>query len=176
MKKFAIAFLSLFVFATGVFAADPACGIWKSIDDKTGKVTAIWKIYEERGMLFGTIAAVVDNPQDVIADACKESYKNFPKAGPVNKMTTVGTPWIYNMVKESEGNWKGGNIVDPSNGKCYGCVIKYLNVGQKNKSFTAKVPTLAMAGTVGPIQVFQYWVKATEEDIKKVQEEFPASK
>lgn len=89
-------------------------------------------------------------------------------------MTTVGTPWIFNMVKESDGNWKDGNIVNPEDGKMYGCVIKYLNAGEKNKSYKAKEPTLAMAGTVGPIKVFQYWIKATQADVKAIQEKFPA--
>ncbi|MCR5188489.1 MAG: DUF2147 domain-containing protein [Treponema sp.] len=174
MKKI-IAFLgSLLVLAGAIFAADPAVGLWKSIDDKSGKVTAIWRIYEEGGKLFGTIAATTDKPQDVIADACKKSYKNFPIAGEVNKMKTVGTPWIFNMEKVEEGSWKNGNIIDPSNGKMYGCVIKYLNAGEKNKSYKATEPTLAMAGTVGPIQVFQYWVQATEADIKEAQEKNPA--
>lgn len=174
MKKLVAVLAALFVTAASVFAADPAAGLWKSIDDKTGKITAIWKIYEENNQLFGTIAAVVDNPQDVIASACKKSYKNFPVAGNVNEMKTVGTPWIFNMQKESAGNWSKGNIIDPGSGKMYGCVIKHLKTGEKNKGFTAKEPTLAMAGTVGPIKVFQYWVQASEADIAKVQEEFPA--
>ena len=173
MKKLLTLLGALLVLSTAAFADDPACGLWKSIDDKTGEVTAIWKIYEEGGKLFGTIAATTNDPQDVIASACKESYKNFPVAGAVNKMTTVGTPWIFNMVKESEGSWKDGNIIDPSNGKMYGCVIKYLKKGEKNKKYTATEPTLAMAGTVGPIQVFQYWVPATEADIKAAQEKNP---
>lgn len=53
--------------SAAVFAADPAAGLWKSIDDKTGEVTAIWRIYEEGGKLFGTIAATTSDPQDVIA-------------------------------------------------------------------------------------------------------------
>ncbi|MCR4579091.1 MAG: DUF2147 domain-containing protein [Treponema sp.] len=174
MKKIIALLGSLLVFASAIFAADPAVGLWKSIDDKSGEVTAIWRIYEENGKLFGTIAATTSDPQDVIATACKKSYKNFPIAGNVNEMRTVGTPWIFNMEKESEGNWKDGNIIDPSNGKMYGCVIKYLNKGDKNKKYTATQPTLAMAGTVGPIQVFQYWVQATEADIKDAQEKNPA--
>lgn len=174
MKKLVALAAVLLVGLTALFAEDPATGLWKSIDDKTGKTTAIWKIYEENDMLFGTIAAVIDNPQDVVADKCKKSYKNFPVKGNVNEMTTVGTPWIFNMKKEAEGKWEDGNIIDPSNGKMYGCVIKYLNEGDKNKGFTAKEPTLAMAGTFGPIKVFQYWVRATEEDIAKAQAEFPA--
>ena len=172
MKKLLLIFSALFLSAA-LFAADPAAGLWKSIDDKTGEVTAIWRIYEEGGKLFGTIAATTNDPQDVIAASCKESYKNFPVSGAVNKMKTGGTPWIFNMVKESEGNWKDGNIIDPSNGKMYGCVIKYLKKGDKNKKYTATGPTLAMAGTVGPIQVFQYWVPATEDDIKAAQEKHP---
>lgn len=174
MKKLLAMIGVAFLLATAVFAADPAEGYWKSIDDVTGKITAYWRIYEENGTLFGTIAATVDDPQDVIASSCKESYKNFPVAGAVNKMKTVGTPWIFGMKKESEGNWKDGNIIDPSNGKMYGCVIKYLKPGEKNKKYTASEPTLAMAGTVGPIQVFQYWVKATEDDIKAAQAKNPA--
>ena len=174
MKKLFLALAAFFMLCTSLFAADPAVGLWKSIDDKTGEVTAIWKIYEQNGKLFGTIAATINLPQDVIATACKESYKNFPVSGAVNKMKTVGTPWIFNMEKETEGNWKDGNIIDPSNGKMYGCVIKYLKAGEKNKKYTATQPTLAMAGTVGPIQVFQYWVPATEDDIKAAQTKYPA--
>ena len=174
MKKFSVVLMILAVVAMGCFAADPACGLWKSIDDKTGEVTAIWNIYEKDGVLFGEIAAVVDNPQNVIADACKPSYPNFPKECAVNKMTTVGTPWIFNMKNDGvPGNWSKGNIIDPGNGKLYGCVIKYLKKGEKNKKYTATEPTLAMAGTVGPIQVFQYWVPATEAEIKAAQEKNP---
>ena len=173
MKKL-ILLLGSLLLSTALFAADPAAGLWKSIDDKTGEVTAIWRIYEEGGKLYGTIAATTKDAQDVIASACKDSYKNFPVSGAVSKMKIVGTPWIFNMEKESEGNWKSGNIIDPSNGKMYGCVIKYLKKGEKNKKYTAAEPTLAMAGTVGPIQVFQYWIPATEAEVKAAQEKYPA--
>ena len=173
MKKFLIIVGSILLLTTKLFAADPAVGLWKSIDDKTGKVTAIWRVYEQGGKLFGTIAATTSDPQDVLATECKESYKGFPVSGAVNKMKIVGAPWIFNMEKESEGNWKNGNIIDPSNGKMYGCVIKYLKTGEKNKKYTATCPTLAMAGTVGPIQVFQYWVPATDADIKEAQAKNP---
>ena len=173
MKKL-ILLLSSLLLSTALFAADSAAGLWKSIDDKTGEVTAIWRIYEEGGKLYGTIAATTKDAQDVIASACKDSYKNFPVSGAVSKMKIVGTPWIFNMEKESEGNWKSGNIIDPSNGKMYGCVIKYLKKGEKNKKYTAAEPTLAMAGTVGPIQVFQYWIPATEAEVKAAQEKYPA--
>lgn len=176
MKRLFGIFVS-FLFVFTAFAADPAEGLWKSVDDKTGKVTAIWQVYQENGTLFGKIAAVVDYPQDEPASACKESYKGFPVSGIVNKMTVVGTPWIFNMKRdsnESEGSWKGGNVIDPGNGKMYGCVMQYVATGEKHKKYVAKEPSLAMAGTLGPIKVFQYWIRATEADIKEIQEKFPA--
>ncbi|MGP1587739.1 MAG: DUF2147 domain-containing protein [Treponemataceae bacterium] len=176
MKKFSVVLMLLAVVALGCFAADPAEGLWKSIDDKTNEVSAVWKIWvDENGVLLGTIVAVVNHPQDVVASACKPSYKGFPVAGEVNKMHTVGTPWIFNMQKVSDGVWDKGSIIDPGNGKMYGCKIIYMKPGQKNRSFTAKTESLAMAGVVGPIQVFQYWVKATEADIADVQAKFPAA-
>lgn len=170
MKKL-LALFGSFILAASLFAADPTCGLWKSIDDKTGEVTAIWRVYEENGMLFGTIAATTNSPQNEKASACKDSYKDFPVSGKVSQMTVVGTPWIFNMKKDSVGNWSKGNIIDPSNGKMYGCVMKFMAAGSDKK---APVDTLAMAGTVGPIKVFQYWVKATEDDVKKAQSEHPA--
>ncbi len=56
MKKLLTLLGALLVLSSALFAADPAAGLWKSIDDKTGEVTAIWRIYEEGGKLFGTIA------------------------------------------------------------------------------------------------------------------------
>lgn len=174
MKRFLVILSLTSLLIASAFSEDVSCGIWKSVDDKTGEITAIWKIYEKDGMLFGTIAATVNKPQDSIATACKASYKDFPLPGAVNKMHNVGTPWIYNMKKESEGNWKGGYIINPRNGKMYGCVIKHLKAGEKNRRFVAKEETLAMAGTLGPIQVFQYWVKASEKDVESAQKAFPA--
>ncbi|MCR4822453.1 MAG: DUF2147 domain-containing protein [Treponema sp.] len=176
MKKKIISFILSGLMLATAFAADPATGLWKSIDDKSNKVTAIWSLYEDNGKLFGKILAVADAPQDSIATKCKKSYKGFPIPGEVNKMQVVGTTWIFNMEKESEGNWSKGNVIDPEKGSMYGCVIKYLAPGKKHKSFTAKEETLAMAGTVGPIKVFQYWSRATESDIKELQEKFPAKK
>ena len=158
----------------GVFAEDPVFGIWKNVDDDNGEIAAVWNFYEEDGKLFGDILAMRNRPQNALATDCKSSYKDFPKSGNVNEMPVVGTSWIYNLTKEAEGNWKNGYIIDPSTGKQYGCMIKHLNVGDKNKNFTAAEETLAVAITVGPVKVFKYWVKASEDDIVYLQKKFPA--
>ena len=176
MRKILIAACAALFWAAALFAADPATGLWKSIDDKTNKVTAVWSLYEENGMLFGKILAVADAPQDVVASNCKKVYKDFPASGDVSKMRIVGTTWIFNMQKDSNGNWSKGSVIDPNNGNMYGCVMNYIAAGEKHKKYTATVPTLAMAGTVGPIKVFQYWTQATEADVAELQTKFPAGK
>ena len=40
MKKLLILVGSILLLTTKLFAADPAVGLWKSIDDKTGKLIA----------------------------------------------------------------------------------------------------------------------------------------
>ena len=53
----------------------------------------------------------------------------------------------------------------------YGCIIKFMPAGSSKK---APVDTLGMAGTFGPIKVFQYWTRATEADVADIQAKFPA--
>ncbi|MDR0590156.1 MAG: DUF2147 domain-containing protein, partial [Spirochaetaceae bacterium] len=74
MKK-GIVLAVVFVLGAGVFlAADPVEGYWVSVDEKTGKTTAGWEIYQSGGKLYGKILGVVGYPPDVKADKCKESY------------------------------------------------------------------------------------------------------
>ena len=174
MKRKIVFWGIMILMLTAVFAEAPVFGMWKNVDEDNGEIAAVWNFYEEDGKLFGDILAMRNRPQNALATDCKSSYKDFPKSGNVNEMPVVGTSWIYNLTKETEGNWKGGYIIDPSTGKQYGCMIKHLNGGDKNKNFTAAEETLAVAITVGPVKVFKYWVKATEDDIVYLQKKFPA--
>mgnify|MGYP000933357278 FL=1 len=59
MKK--ISFITLFfmcILAMG-FSEDPVAGLWKSVDEKTNKVTGVWHIYEKDGKLFGEMLVTV---------------------------------------------------------------------------------------------------------------------
>lgn len=174
MKKICILGLMMILLTGFAFAADPVFGMWKNVDDDNGEVAAVWNIYEKDGMLFGDILAMRNRPQNALASDCKTSYKDFPIEGPVNKLPVVGTSWIYNLKKDSVGNWENGHIIDPSTGKIYGCNIKVLKAGEKNKGFTAKEPTLAVAVSVGPVKVYKYWLPATTDDIEILQNKFPA--
>jgi uncharacterized protein (DUF2147 family) len=151
----------LAVFAAGLcFAADAVEGFWISVDDKTGKPTAGWEIYQAEGTLYGRILSLAGFSQDVKADKCKDSYKGFPVVGTVREMTVVGTPWIFGLTVDRPGFWKDGSIIDPDNGTMYGCEITFHGVD--GKKYPAD--TLEMRGKVGPFGRSQFWQRATREE------------
>jgi uncharacterized protein (DUF2147 family) len=160
MKK-VITAVCLFLFIGGFcFALDPAEGYWLSIDDKTGKVTAGWEIYQEGGKLYGKVLSSTEDAPDVRAKRCKESYRGFPVAGKVNQMLVVGTPWIFGLSREQEGRWGSGNVIDPTDGNMYKCRIIYHPAGEGK--FT--VDTLEMRGEIGlGIGRSQFWRKTSRE-------------
>ncbi len=160
MKKISVIALMLLTASLGLFAADPAIGFWKSIDDESGEITAGWEVYEEDGILYGKILKIVGFPDDTLAIECKGPYKDFPIAGDTSKMTIVGTPWIYGLENKGSGKWKNGRIVDPESGKDYASEITFHKAGGKYK-----VNTLEMRGKVGPFGRSQFWQTSTREEI-----------
>ena len=161
MKKAIPVLWFLAVTAGLCFAADPAEGYWVSVDDKTGKVTAGWEIYRNGNTLFGKILSVAGYPQDSKAEKCKDSYAGFPVAGRVNQMPVLGTPWIFGLSSSREGQWSGGNVVDPETGNMYKCRITFHR-GDGNRY---KTDTLEMRGEIGlGIGRSQFWRKSTQAE------------
>lgn len=165
MKKIC---LWLFLFIAAVImpaVADPVEGLWKSIDEKTGKITGAWEIKEKDGKLFGEMLVVAGRDPKATASACKDSYPNFPKEGSVKNMLLIGTPFIYNLEKKSEGVWHKGYIIDPKNGKYYYCKITFRKADGKKY----KTDSLEMRGEIGAgIGRSQYWVKTTQEEVDEL--------
>lgn len=156
MKKLICAALLLFT-AAAVFAADPVEGYWVSINEE-GELTAGWHIYQKDGVLYGEILAAAGKPRDTIATAVKESYKDFPVSGTVNKMSLLGTPWIWGLTSKAEGQWTNGSIIDPADGKIYKCKITFRKADGKKY----KEDTLEMRGEIGMgIGRSQFWKKST---------------
>ena len=164
-KSVKVFFVLIFFLASVVcFAADPAEGFWLSVDEKTGKVTAGWQIYVQGGVLYGRILSAADaTPADKATD-CNDSYKGYPVAGKVSEMPIIGSIWIFGLVPDGKpGQWKNGNVIDPSDGKMYGCKIVFHSAGGKYN-----VDTLEMRGTIGPFGRSQFWRKATEAQARGV--------
>ena len=155
-----IVFIFILLLISGIcFAADPVEGFWISVDEKTGKDTAGWEIFVRDGKLYGKILSLADLPQSVKADQCKDSYKGFPTAGKVSEMNVVGTTWIFGLIPDGRGQWKGGNVIDPNDGSMYGCKITFH--AADGKKF--RTDTLEMRGTIGPFGRSQFWRRATRE-------------
>ena len=99
-------------------------GSWKTIDDVTGREKSIVKIWEENSKLYGKIIKLFrlpDEDPDPICDKCKGKNKDKRVLG----MTIL---WDLSYKKDV---WKGGKILDPDNGKIYGCKIKVIDNGEK---------------------------------------------
>ena len=97
--------------ASTLVVAQTPVGVWKTIDDATGKEKSLVRITESAGVLSGKVEKGLDpaQPQDSRCDECSDSRKGQPIIG----MT------IIRNVKKGETVWEGGDILDPNNGKIY---------------------------------------------------------
>ena len=115
-------FLFTFLLLLGTFSfAQSPIGIWKTIDDKTGKEKSLIEIYEKDGILYGKIVKILTKGrEDAKCTECKGKKKDQPLLG----MT------ILSGLKKNGNEWTGGNIFDPNSGKEYKATLK-LNGNDK---------------------------------------------
>lgn len=116
--------LSLLCFSNLILAASPA-GLWKSIDDKTGKPRSLIRISEADGVYSGVVekgllAGESDAPEK-ICDKCTDNRKGKPLLGMV----------IMQGMKAKGDIYEDGTILDPDNGKVYKCKMKLDETGNK---------------------------------------------
>jgi uncharacterized protein (DUF2147 family) len=126
MKTKLIIVLSLFLtsltsvaFAAG---ATPA-GLWRTIDDNSGKPRSLVRINENNGEYSAVIEKgllATDTP-DAVCDKCKDERKGQRIVG----MT------IVKGIKLKDGHYEGGEILDPENGKTYRCLMKLDSTGNE---------------------------------------------
>ena len=98
-------------------------GLWKSIDDKTGKPRSLIRINENNGEYSATIerGLLATDTGDAICDKCTDDRKNQKLIG----MT------IAKGLKKSGAQYDGGEILDPDNGKIYRCKMKLDETGNR---------------------------------------------
>jgi uncharacterized protein (DUF2147 family) len=87
-------------------------GLWETIDDKTGKPTAVVEIFEREQRLFGRIEQILTgaDPKSVCV-ACTDERKNQPIIGMI----------IIRGIKPAGTEYSGGDILDPDSGSVYRC-------------------------------------------------------
>ena len=118
-------------------------GLWRNVDDKTGKVKAEIRITETGGALAGRIEKTLgkDSKPDSTCEACADDRKGKP---------IVGLE-IVRGGKKADGKdvWEGGKILDPENGKEYRASFTPVDGGQK----------LEVRGYIGPFWRTQTWTR-----------------
>jgi uncharacterized protein (DUF2147 family) len=127
-------------------AQSSAVGLWNTISDRDGKPTAVVEIRQTGGELSGIVRAllVAAGPEDSICGKCTDERKG---------QRIVGMEILRHMHADGDGQWSGGEILDPENGKSYRATLKLVDGGQ----------TLVLRGYIG-LPLFgrsQRWLRRT---------------
>lgn len=127
MKRLLItAIASSTLFAFGAFAqhSDSPVGLWKNIDDHTGKPKALIRISEANGELNGRIEKLLRDPE-------QDQYPKCTKCeGELKDQPILGMTIITGMKKDGN-EYNGGKILDPDNGKFYKSKMSLTDDGKK---------------------------------------------
>jgi uncharacterized protein (DUF2147 family) len=100
--------------------AQSPIGVWKTIDDKTGKPRAMVRIYVQDGKYFGKIEqSFTPGAETRVCSECTDERKNQPIIGLL----------IIRNVTLRDGEYGGGDILDPDNGSVYRCKFHLENGG-----------------------------------------------
>ena len=126
MRTFINAALITAVLASPLAWAQDASpvGLWKAIDDKSGKPSALIRIAEHNGELTGRIEKLFRTPdeeQNPKCVACTDARKNQQIVG----MT------IVSGLKKNGDEYSGGEILDPKDGSVYKSKLTVREGGRK---------------------------------------------
>jgi len=138
----AIVFLLAAACAPAWAQSTPA-GVWKTIDDATGKEKSLVRIVETNGAYTGKIEKLLDpdSPKDATCKECKDDRKDKP---------VVGMTIIRNVkANDDKTAYEGGDILDPNNGKVYRVRLRPFDDGKK----------LEVRGYLGPFYRNQTWLR-----------------
>ena len=126
MKTKLITVFSIFLLSlapTAFAAGATPAGLWRTIDDNTGKPRSLVRIHEHNGEYSAVIEKgllATDTP-DAVCDKCTDERKGKRIVG----MT------IVKGIKFTDGHYEGGEILDPENGKTYRCLMKLDSTGNQ---------------------------------------------
>lgn len=107
MKKLFLA-LAMMAATVPTWAAG-VVGFWKTIDDETHEAKSVVQIYEHQGKVYGRVVEILTNDK-----AAKAKLPGSP--------AIKGLDIIWDLTKDGD-KYKGGEVLDPQNGKVYDCEI-----------------------------------------------------
>ena len=135
-----IASLALLLAVTAVHAQNTPVGLWKTIDDHTGRDKSLVRIRDAGGMLTGQVEKLLHPTRpNPLCDKCRDDRHGKPITG----MS------ILEGLRRDGDVWDGGRILDPENGRIYTVRLKPIDDGRK----------LEVRGYIGPFFRTQTWVR-----------------
>ncbi len=99
-------------------------GLWKNIDDASGKPKALIRITESNGVLQGKLEKLfrgADQDPNPKCEKCEGANKDVP---------ILGLTFMWGLKKDGE-EYNGGEILDPDNGKVYKSKVQLADGGKK---------------------------------------------
>ena len=99
-------------------------GLWKTIDDNTGKPRGLIRITEINGEYQGKIEKVFPKPGEDPNPRCDECD------GEQHNKPVVGMTILWGLKKDGD-EYQGGKILDPENGNVYQANMKLVEKGKK---------------------------------------------
>src|SRR5215831_9534036 len=112
-----IAILSAMIWSAASASELSPVGLWKTIDDNTGKPRGLVRIMEVNGEYQGKVEKIFTAPgedPDPKCEKCDGARRNQPVKG----MTI-----LWGLTKQGD-EYQGGEILDPENGKVYRATMK----------------------------------------------------
>jgi uncharacterized protein (DUF2147 family) len=98
-------------------------GVWKTIDDRTGKPRGLVRITQADGEYQGKVEKIYPKPGEEPNPRC-EKCKGTRHDQPV-----IGMAILSGLKKQGE-EYQGGEILDPENGKVYRVKMKLQDGGR----------------------------------------------
>jgi uncharacterized protein (DUF2147 family) len=128
-------------------------GIWKTVDDETGRTKSHVQVFKKGDKIHAKIIKLLD-PQ-TLKDAGVENFEDIKcdkcPADHGKDQPTVGLEMIWDMYAASD-KWKGGSIMDPKKGKVYTCTM-WMDESDKTGN------TLLIRGWVAMFYRTQTWYR-----------------
>lgn len=103
---------------------DSPAGLWKTIDDKTGKERSLVRIVDNNGVFEGKVEKIFEQSGDDPNHLCKKC-EGERKDKPI-----IGMSFLWGLKKDG-GEYGGGEILDPKNGKVYRAKMRLIEGGRK---------------------------------------------
>lgn len=117
-------------------------GVWRTIDDRTGKPKAVVRIYKEDGSLHGVVVRILEEGREnAVCAGCKGHRKGAP---------IVGMKVIEGLRPNDNGEWSGNTLYDPENDMSFRCKI-WLDPDNEDE--------LKVRGYLAVIQRTQTWLR-----------------